>query len=65
MYIPSVVVNPVLYPAAFAKCAISLTVVVLPFVPVTATIGILEGVSYGNNISIIGFATLRVFPAEG
>ena len=62
---PSVQVNPTEWPAVFAMCATSLVVVVLPFVPVTATIGMREGVPGGKSIFNTGSATFLALPFDG
>ena len=46
-------------------CAIKRVVVVLPFVPVTAIIGMRAELPGGYNISITGSATLRAKPSAG
>ena len=45
-------------------CAVILVVVVLPFVPVIAMIGILPALPLGKSISITGSATLRARPFQ-
>src|SRR6188472_3826934 len=54
---PSVDVIPTRRPISLRMWAIIRTVVVLPLVPVTATIGIRAGVPGGNSRSMTGFAT--------
>ena len=62
---PSVVVKPTLLPVCLKIWAIKRVVVVLPFVPVIATIGTLVGAPSGNSISNTGAATLRGVPMLG
>ena len=66
MTTPSVEVMPTFLPDALEDVArSSATVVVLPFVPVTATIGIRAGAPGGNSMSITGFATYCGSPIVG
>ena len=58
-------VSPTLRPIFFITCAIIRTVVVLPLEPVTATIGMREGVPTGNSMSITGRATYCGSPSVG
>ena len=65
MRMPSVEVSPTLWPMFFITCAIIRTVVVFPFDPVTATIGMREGEPAGNSRSITGRATYCGSPSVG
>ena len=56
MTTPSVDVMPTLRPMPLKMCAIIRDVVVLPLVPVTATIGIRLGAPGGNSMSTTGLA---------
>ena len=62
---PSVEVMPTLRPMPLKMWAIIRTVVVLPLEPVTATIGIRDGVPAGNSRSITGLATYCGSPSVG
>ena len=62
---PSVEVMPTRRPISLRMWAIIRTVVVLPFVPVTAMIGIRDGEPGGNRPSITGFATYCGSPSVG
>ncbi len=52
-------------PAIFWMCASMRAVVVLPLVPVTAAMGMREGVPRGKSMSITGPATSRGLPSVG
>ena len=65
MTIPSVEVIPTRRPISLRMWAIIRTVVVLPFVPVTATIGMRAGVPDGKRPSITGRATYCGSPSVG
>ena len=62
---PSVEVIPTRRPISFRMWAIIRTVVVLPFVPVTARIGIRAGAPAGNSRSMTGLATYCGSPSVG
>ena len=62
---PSVLVMPTLRPMPFMMWAIIRAVVVLPFVPVTATIGIRASVPGGKSRSSTGLATYCASPSVG
>ena len=62
---PSVEVIPTFLPMPLKMCAIIREVVVLPLVPVTATIGIRLGVPGGNSMSTTGLATYWGSPTVG
>ena len=62
---PSVEVMPTRRPISFRMWAIIRTVVVLPFVPVTATIGIRADEPGGNSESMTGRATYCGSPSVG
>ena len=62
---PSVEVMPTLRPIPLKTCAIIRDVVVLPLVPVTATIGIRLGRPAGNSESSTGLATNCASPTVG
>ena len=59
------VVIPTLRPIPFMMCAIIRAVVVLPLLPVTATIGIRDGSPGGKSASITGLATYCGSPSVG
>ena len=65
MTMPSVEVIPTRRPISLKTWAIIRTVVVLPFVPVTATIGIRAGAPGGKRRSRTGFATYCGSPSVG
>src|SRR3990172_5330441 len=65
MTMPSVVVMPTRRPMSLRMWAIMRTVVVLPFVPVTATIGMRAGVPGGKSRSSTGLATYCGSPPRG
>ena len=65
MTMPSVEVIPTLRPMPLKMCAIIRLAVVLPFVPVTAMIGIRALVPGGNIKSTTGFATYCGSPMVG
>ncbi len=65
MTMPSVEVIPTRRPISLKTWAIIRTVVVLPFVPVTATIGIRAGVPGGKRRSRTGLATYCGSPSVG
>jgi len=65
MYTPSVDVSPTWWPANFWIWASIRAVVVFPFVPVTAAIGIRLGVPGGNSMSITAPPTSRGRPSLG
>ena len=62
---PSVEVIPTRRPISFMMWAIIRTVVVLPFVPVTAMIGIRDGLPGGKRPSMTGLATYCGSPSVG
>ena len=62
---PSVDVIPTRRPMSLRMCAIIRTVVVFPFVPVTATIGMRAVVPGGNSESMTGLATYCGSPSVG
>ncbi len=62
---PSVVVMPTFLPAVFMMWAIMREVVVLPLVPVTATIGTRDGLPGGKSMSITARPTWRGCPSVG
>ncbi len=62
---PSVDVMPTCRPMPLKMCAIMRVVVVFPFEPVTATIGMRDGVPCGNSRSITGLATYCGSPSVG
>ena len=62
---PSVEVMPTLRPMPLKMCAIIREVVVLPLVPVTATIGIRLGEPGGKSMSITGLAMYCGSPTVG
>ena len=62
---PSVEVIPTLRPIPFMMWAIIRTVVVFPFEPVTATMGIRDGFPCGNSRSMTGLATYCGSPSVG
>ena len=62
---PSVVVMPTLWPACSMMWAMRRTVVVLPLVPVTATMPMSCGAPRGKSMSRMGAATLRRRPTAG
>ena len=62
---PSVLVIPTLCPRPLKTCAIIREVVVLPFVPVTATIGTREAAPGGNSRSTTGLAMYCGSPTVG
>ncbi len=62
---PSVEVIPTLRPIPFMMCEIIRAVVVLPLLPVTATIGIRDGLPGGKSASITGLATYCGSPSVG
>ena len=65
MTMPSVEVIPTRRPISLRMWAIIRTVVVLPFVPVTAMIGIRDGEPGGNSPSMTGLATYCGSPSVG
>ena len=65
MTTPSVEVMPTLRPSPLKMCAIIREVVVLPLVPVTATIGTRLGAPGGNSRSTTGLATYCGSPTVG
>ncbi len=64
-YIPSVQAKPTSRPDSASIWLIKRAVVVLPFVPVTATIGIRAGLPGGNSASTIFPPASRGFPSVG
>ena len=62
---PSVVVMPTFLPAVFMMWAIMREVVVLPLVPVTATIGTRDGLPGGKSMSIDGAPDVPRVPLGG
>ena len=64
-YTPSVLVMPTRQPCCWNKCAINLTVVVLPLVPVTATTGMRPLSLLPNMVWMMASPTARPLPNEG
>ena len=65
MYTPSELVMPTRFPLVPSRCAVKRTVVVLPFVPATATTGIRAFSPGANMLEIMASPTWRGLPKEG